>query len=156
MRCYCCSETSYENCCKPIIDGDRPADTPEQLMRSRFSAYCVKNYRYILETYAKQQRRELSTDTLKSSAEGSRWFALNIQPAETSADRVTFKAFYFAGGKPYQLHETSVFIKENNQWRYECGTLHNDTGKVTIGRNETCPCLSGKKFKQCCLKRASH
>jgi hypothetical protein len=26
-----------------------------------------------------------------------------------------------------------------------------NTGKTKIGRNETCPCGSGKKFKRCCF-----
>ena len=154
MRCYCCSEKPYENCCKPIVEGERPADTPEQLMRSRFSAYCIKDYRYILETYTRQERLTLSLDMLEESAKDSQWFALQIDSTDSYANNVTFTAFYFIGDTPYQLHETSFFVKEDNRWRYKDGTLHDDTGRVAIGRNQACPCFSGKKFKQCCLKRA--
>ena len=27
-----------------------------------------------------------------------------------------------------------------------------EEGKIKIGRNELCPCESGKKYKKCCLK----
>lgn len=29
------------------------------------------------------------------------------------------------------------------------------TPRVRIGRNDACPCRSGKKYKKCCLNRAS-
>ena len=49
--------------------------------------------------------------------------------------------------------ETSDFETEAGEWRYTTGLLHDDTGKLSIGRNDACLCDSGKKFKQCCLKR---
>jgi len=27
----------------------------------------------------------------------------------------------------------------------------NNTDRVKVGRNDKCPCLSGKKYKNCCL-----
>ena len=34
--CPCGSNISYEACCRPLIMGERPAATAEQLMRSRY------------------------------------------------------------------------------------------------------------------------
>ncbi len=39
LTCYCCSGKSFEECCKPIVDGIRKANTAEELMRLRYSAY---------------------------------------------------------------------------------------------------------------------
>lgn len=151
MRCYCCSQKTFENCCEPFILNKQFPDTAEQLMRSRFTAYCVCDYGYILNTYDSASRANLTIQALEESAAGSKWFALQI--TETGEpDTVEFFAFYFLAGKPYLLHETSRFIKESNRWVYQSGELHEDCGKAEIGRNSACPCLSGKKFKQCCLK----
>lgn len=153
MRCYCCSESSYADCCEPFIKGDRFPVLPEQLMRSRFSAYCVGNYRYISETYSRSVRLNLDEISLAEEAKNNCWFALQIIP-QSHADKVEFKAYYFYQGQPHLLHETSGFAKESGRWVYTDGELHNDFGKITIGRNDICPCSSGKKFKQCCLQKA--
>ncbi|GGW89023.1 hypothetical protein GCM10007391_24000 [Alteromonas halophila] len=124
-------------------------------MRSRFSAYCIKDYAYILATYAHEKKAELTEQQLEESASGTQWFALQVDTRSAIQSEVTFKAYYFANGKPAQLHETSQFIIEEDQWRYLDGAIHVDTGVVKLGRNEPCPCNSGKKFKQCCLKRTN-
>ncbi|WP_414830686.1 YchJ family metal-binding protein [Alteromonas sp. H39] len=109
---------------------------------------------YILETYDNKTRPTLTVDALAEHANENKWFALQIIPQHRQ-DCVEFKAYYFYKGRPHLLHETSFFIKESGRWVYTTGNLHNDYGKVTIGRNDTCPCHSGKKFKQCCLKKAA-
>ena len=133
----------------------------EQLMRSRFSAYAIKNYAYILNTYAENERQGLSISELSESAKGAQWLALQINHAASDSsvstpddlntlDSVEFTAFYSENNQLYQLHETSYFVKEQGAWRYRDGVLHNDCGKLKYGRNLPCVCGSGKKFKQCC------
>ncbi len=133
-------------------------------MRSRFSAYATKNYQFILNTYSKEKQKALTVSSLRDSAEGATWFALHVNsnsPKQDKAikevltkDTVEFTAFYFENKSMFQLHETSDFIKENNEWRYHDGTLHSDCGKVKYGRNLPCVCGSQKKFKQCCATKA--
>jgi uncharacterized protein YchJ len=45
-------------------------------------------------------------------------------------------------------------VKEDDQWFYVDGDTKGDSPPVTrnikVGRNEPCPCGSGKKFKKCC------
>ena len=36
--CPCGSNIIYDTCCRPLIKGEQPAKTAEQLMRSRYSA----------------------------------------------------------------------------------------------------------------------
>jgi len=166
MRCFCCSSKPFQACCEPFIKGDKTPVTAEQLMRSRFSAYATAQYSYILDTYTKEKQQGLSVDDLAQSAQGAKWFALQVHDAQseesaepnTSAtlhsDTVEFTAFYFEDKKMYQLHETSNFRVENGAWRYHDGTLHDDCGKVKYGRNLPCVCGSNKKFKQCCANKS--
>ena len=160
MRCFCCSSLPYSQCCEPFLTGAAVPDYAEQLMRSRFSAYAQGNYRYVLQTYTEVKQKGLSTENLAENAQGSTWFALAINASSPSSpefsretlerDTVEFTAYYFENKQVFQLHETSNFIKENGVWRYHDGTLHDDCGKIKVGRNLPCLCGSEKKFKQCC------
>ena len=53
-----------------------------------------------------------------------------------------------------EMHEVSTFVKESDGWKFEDGELVGETPIVReepkIGRNDPCPCGSGKKFKKCC------
>jgi len=49
-NCYCGSGVTYSNCCKPIIGGVQSAETAEQLMRARYSAYVGAKMDFIFET----------------------------------------------------------------------------------------------------------
>lgn len=48
--CPCGSGDPFKSCCGPIITGVKDAETAEELMRSRFSAYCLRQVKYIVET----------------------------------------------------------------------------------------------------------
>ena len=68
---------------------------------------------------------------------------------------VEFEATYSQKGIRDVHHEIAAFKKINGEWLYNTGmvrptTVVRDTPKV--GRNEPCPCGSGKKFKNCCGK----
>ena len=56
LACYCGSETAFEICCGPCIEGARPAQTAEQLMRSRYSAFVLRDDSYLLSTWHPQSR----------------------------------------------------------------------------------------------------
>jgi SEC-C motif-containing protein len=54
------------------------------------------------------------------------------------------------------LHEKAEFVREGGGWIYtrplrEGPAPFRETVKKP-GRNDPCPCGSGKKYKQCCLK----
>lgn len=150
--CYCGSKQSFSQCCQPYLSGDSLAPTPEALMRSRYSAYCIANYDYVLATYAQAQRQSLNVVELERSANGTHWLALRVHPQNDSeSHQVEFSAFYIADRQLGVLHETSNFIQEGGAWRYVDGTLHSDCGAFQPGRNDECFCGSQKKFKKCCM-----
>ena len=61
-----------------------------------------------------------------------------------------FSAYYVDNRQLFKMTENSKFIKENNEWRYVDGEAVNHEKLPFPGRNDLCPCLSGKKFKICC------
>jgi SEC-C motif-containing protein len=154
--CFCGSNISFDACCQPYIIGLKTCQDAEILMRSRYSAYATKQFSYIIETYAKAQRKNLQLLEFQQSGEGSQWLKLEILGfiEQKNTAQVEFNAFYRIDGAPekefYKLHELSDFRLEDGQWRYTTGEIFDDSGVYVQQRNESCLCASGKKFKKCC------
>lgn len=153
--CPCNSGASYAACCEPLLAGDRPAETALALMRSRYTAYVVRNVDYLLKTWHPSTRpAAIDPATIPD------WVGLHIVRTEKgmetdNAGVVEFKAAFFSRPKIRHLHETSRFVKEDGQWLYVDGDMIDDTQSAApraagVGRNEPCPCGSGRKFKKCC------
>lgn len=146
--CPCGSLNLFSECCQPLIQSKRPANTAEALMRSRFTAYATQDYHYVLQTYAESKRATLTVEELANAAQDTTWLSLDVVSANTES--VEFIAVYQASGAFGKLHERSRFVREAGNWRYFDGHLFDDSGPFTPGRNDPCPCGSGKKFKKCC------
>jgi SEC-C motif-containing protein len=150
--CYCGKAEEFEQCCKPIIDGTENAKNAEILMRSRYSAYCIKNIDYIYQTYAPSERLNNSKPDIALFADQAVFCNLNVCTYQHNKkmDKATvhFKADYFVDALFCQLEEVSNFVKDNGKWFYIDGeiTAHPD---YKVARNEKCPCGSNKKFKHC-------
>ena len=148
--CLCGSQQNYKNCCEPLLLGDKQAETPEQLMRSRFTAYAQKNAKYIYQTYASEKQAENPVKEIKEFATSCRFISLSVIDTNNDGDRgvVEFKANYFYQNLYCELHERSQFIKEQDQWRYLDGIIF-PVADIKMGRNDDCPCGSNKKYKKC-------
>ncbi|KID58575.1 preprotein translocase subunit SecA [Pseudoalteromonas luteoviolacea] len=148
--CFCGNTQTFEQCCKPFISGQSTPINSEQLMRSRFSAYCTQEGQYILDTYASQTRSEHTVKDILAFAKQVSFVKLDVITTDEDAQYqyVEFKAYYIEGTQLSTLHERSRFIKEGNQWLYLDGELF-PTECKKVSRNDPCPCLSGKKFKKC-------
>jgi len=154
MICPCGSNNKYSECCEPIHLKKVEAQTPEQLMRSRYSAYALNKADYIYQTYAKSSQKEQSIEEIKAWAEETNWLNLNVKSSSeyknTTHPTVTFEAIYKNNNIFYKMKETSRFIKEIKVWRYIDGN-HLYFEELNIPkRNDECICLSGKKYKKCC------
>lgn len=151
-NCFCGNQFTFEHCCQPIIDGKVSALNAEVLMRSRFTAYVLKNYQYILNTYAPSERSNLSVESLINSAQDTHWLSLQVlahHPHKKTA-QVEFKAYYQVNNDYYLMHEISDFVFEMDKWLYTNGVMQKNSGKIIPQRNTQCLCNSGKKFKKCC------
>ncbi|MEB4613424.1 YchJ family metal-binding protein, partial [Leucobacter sp. M11] len=47
-RCPCGSGSPFAGCCAPLLSGERQAQSAEQLMRSRFTAFAVGDAEYLM------------------------------------------------------------------------------------------------------------
>lgn len=145
QRCPCGSGEAYLACCQPFHQGS-PAPTPEALMRSRYCAFVFKLSDYLQETWHQSTRPQ--SMNLEPSPE---WTSLRILDHSTRGDTGTvhFRAVYRLGDGWGYLEETSNFAREGGRWFYVSGDT--TEGPLKPGRNEPCPCGSGKKYKACCL-----
>jgi SEC-C motif-containing protein len=128
------------------------AKNAEALMRSRFTAYVLKNYQYILDTYSSAKRTHITISELSDSAQDTQWLSLQVltHHCQTHTAQVEFKAFYQVHHTYYVMHELSGFIFESGKWLYNHGTMQKGSGEFSPERNSQCLCRSGKKFKKCC------
>ena len=121
MDCPCCSNMPYEICCGPYHAGSRPPSSPHALMRSRFSAFALKNAQYIHDTYVQEEREKNSVESIQQSLAGRMWTRLEISNAFVESSTlgwVEFAAFCTVLGKEYALREKSAFRKDDEGWRY--------------------------------------
>jgi SEC-C motif-containing protein len=149
-NCYCQSNKSFETCCQLFLSGSSLPRNPEQLMRSRFSAFCTENIEYLLATHHPSMRQADEAEALLKTIKQTQWIGLKILKAvkpkpEGIEAYVEFVAFYQVNNIE-QLHENSRFIRDNNQWYYLDGQI---LGPIKFSRNEPCWCGSQKKYKKC-------
>ncbi len=145
----CIKDDKLDNSyCQDIVNGKIKPKSALELMQSRYYAYTTVNLEYILKTQIDNwSQAELADAT--TWAKKSFWQYLEI--ISHSEFEVEFKAYYIYAGKQELIHELSTFVKRDDNWLYKSGKLFNT--KADIARNAKCICGSGKKYKQCCLKR---
>ena len=157
-NCPCGSGRAYAGCCEPYISGKIKAPTAEALMRSRYSAYVEHEVDYIIGTCVRRGKNDIDFRQTKNWSEQSTWLGLKIisvekgGPADTEG-MVEFEAAYERDGLKDLHHERAKFKKENGEWLYDDGVVAPQTvvrSSPKVGRNEPCPCGSGKKYKHCC------
>lgn len=159
--CPCCSGKKYGECCGPIHNGTSKASTAEALMRARYSAYVVQNIDFIINTCETGEKiAEIDRKATEDWSKKSTWHGLKILRTEKGSEAddegiVEFEATYTQKGIRDVHHEIAGFRKIDGTWVYSEGMLRPTTvvreGRK-IGRNEPCPCGSGKKYKNCCGK----
>lgn len=123
MLCYCCSDMLFENCCEPFLIGKKAPKTAEELMRSRYTAFCTLNFGYLNQTHLNRSI-DFSIDEMISQ----RWIQLSIISTNKGLENdllgtVEFKAIYEENGQNFTLHEISEFKKISGFWYYTEGEL---------------------------------
>lgn len=151
--CPCCSGREFEECCEPKIKGAVPARTPEELMRSRYTAFAIVNADYLMKTSSELLRREQTKKSITQWAQENTWTKLEVVHCTENGEygSVEFKAYYTDHRDVKQVHhEASKFMKEGGGWVYSEGKIKPNLLEKSIKRNDSCPCGSGKKYKKCC------
>lgn len=172
MLCYCQSGRKFNECCASFIQGERLPGSAEQLMRSRFSAYCqgsAQAMQYLAESYHPITQPDNPVSEIAAFAKAAHFIRLDvIHASEDSAlpeqlrqigvgsaagqqelyATVHFKVQFILHDKLHLLEEISRFIRISHQWFYLDGTL-TEHPPHKLSRNDSCPCRSGKKYKHC-------
>jgi len=122
-QCPCGQNKSYENCCKIIHLDISKALIPEQLMRSRFTAFTKGMGEYLLHSHHSSTRPLDQMPQIVKWANSVEWKNLEILEttggqSDDSSGTVRFKADFLQENKPDFILENSQFIKENDYWTY--------------------------------------
>jgi SEC-C motif domain protein len=156
-NCPCGSGRPYADCCGPYISGKAKPSTAEALMRSRYTAYATKAVDYIVETCLRDDEHGIDVEATKRWSERSTWQGLTILKVEAGGPEdeeglVEFKAVYVMDGLRETHHEKASFVKKEGAWLFADGEVITETvvrEGPKVGRNDPCPCGSGKKYKKC-------
>lgn len=164
--CPCGSGLTWAQCCGPFLDGGAWPETAEALMRSRYSAYALGRYDWLVESTHPARRADVSAEQLAAQAAGVRWLRLDVDRCADSVgtaddervDLVEYHAIYELDGIARQLGECAFFSRVDGRLYYLEGrparrAAYRRPGPKT-GRNDPCPCGSGRKFKKCCGRGA--
>jgi len=157
--CPCCSNLELDACCGPYLSGEKAAPTAEALMRSRYTAFTTADIDYIRRTRHSRSNADWDEKETTRWATESEWLELEIKKTSLGGEsddtgEVEFIARYIIDDEEEDHHENASFMKEKGVWYFVDGeavkpeTFVRETPKV--GRNDPCPCGSGKKFKKCC------
>ena len=148
--CPCGSGNLYQACCQPYLASESHPSLPEQLMRSRYTAFCKGNIDYLIATHHPSKQRTDDRPTMAMTIAETTWLGLRVLKSNGTqaigVGSVEFVAFYQSKSGLGQLHEKSEFIWQEGRWYYLQGTL---LEPIPIGRNDPCWCGSGRKYKKC-------
>ena len=150
--CVCGLHKPFAKCCGRFLTEGQLAKTPEQLMRSRYSAYALGGYGdYLLATWFSATAGELTAAAL--SEKSVEWQGLEVLSSEQHGDKamVEFKAHYLeidsleidsreidsresgcqeADNSQLQtLHEISVFQRSTGRWLYVGGEVSSNLNR---------------------------
>ena len=132
-----CGGRTFAACCAPYLSGAQLPASAEALMRSRYTAYALRDEAYLRATWHPDTR---PAPGLFDADEGLTWLGLAVksdlrlrkrkEAAECDADAdgkdnatVEFVARYKVGGRAHRLHEVSRFVREQERWLYVDGSF---------------------------------
>lgn len=96
-------------------------------MRSRYTAYTRGDIDYLMRSHHSKTRPAFKErKQIKRWAESVNWVQLIIVNTWNGAENdreghVEFRAVYMENGQIQQIHEKSLFQKENEKWVYVSG-----------------------------------
>jgi len=119
--CPCGSRKSYATCCGRFLDGGERAHTPEQLMRSRYTAHALGNHGdYLVCTWLSAVELGLTAESFAEHRVN--WQRLEIVGRSQRGDigTVEFRAYFLEADSAEMKvhHERSLFKRIDGVWFY--------------------------------------
>ena len=121
MRCPCGTQKNYSECCGKYLEGKAVPETPEALMRSRYTAYTKANIAYIVQTQQGHAAENFDPEATRRWAKRAKWLDLTVlktEPVTGQQGFVEFVARYNSSNKVHPIHERSEFQKREGRWYY--------------------------------------
>ena len=120
IDCPCGLGKTYDECCGKYHKQDAFPTTAEALMRSRYSAYAMKNADYIVQTALVVDNKTAIEEWMKR-VKFVKLEILRTQRGKALDKKgvVEFKAWFEDEGKTEVLHEVSAFVKRKGRWFYD-------------------------------------
>ena len=131
-----CGGAPFAACCGPYLAGDAVAPSAELLMRSRYTAYTLRDEAYLRATW---HPSTLPAGQIVDPDEKLQWLGLEVKsalrlrqrkanlPESPDSDTVEFIARYKIAGRAHRLHEVSRFVRERDgdvaRWFYLDGSF---------------------------------
>jgi SEC-C motif-containing protein len=109
-----------DRCCGRYLRRDSvAAPDAESVMRSRYTAFVLRDADYLLATWHPARR----PPAVEFDA-AAKWLGLDVKDRRGVDDthaEVEFVARYRLGGRAHRLHERSRFVREDGRWFYVDG-----------------------------------
>ncbi|MBI5493531.1 MAG: SEC-C domain-containing protein [Deltaproteobacteria bacterium] len=131
-QCPCSSGRAYADCCRPYHrDGVEPP-TPEALMRSRYSAFALKQVEHLVRTlHPDNADSRRPVDVLKRELKKNcnrftypALVVLDARDQDAARDAwVRFRATVLDGSRDCSFTEESRFRRAHGGWRYLDGKV---------------------------------
>ncbi|MDQ2822911.1 MAG: YchJ family metal-binding protein [Pseudomonadota bacterium] len=132
-----CGGGLFSGCCAPFLAGDAVPSSAEQLMRSRYSAFALRDEAYLRATW---HASTLPAGPIVDPDEKLQWLGLEVKstlrlrqrkanlPEPQNSDTVEFVARFKVGGRAHRLHEVSNFVRAADsagvlRWFYVDGSF---------------------------------
>ena len=128
-----CGGAAFAACCAPYLSGAQLPASAEALMRSRYTAYTLRDEAYLLATWHPGTR---PVEGLFDDDQGLTWLGLEVKSSlrlrkrkddaecdGADSDTVEFVARYKMAGRAHRLHEVSRFVREQGRWFYVDGSF---------------------------------
>lgn len=124
-RCPCGSGDVLGACCGPVLRHERRAGTAQALMRSRYTAFALRDLEHLLASWHPRTRPapEELTESLRPDV---RWLRLEVLATERGgpfddAGTVEFSAISRGPQGRQVQRELSRFVREDGAWLYVDG-----------------------------------
>ena len=129
-------------------------------MRSRYTAYVLGKIDYLHDSLAPEARHDFDRNMVTNWSTQSKWLGLKIVGTEEGEPGdlrgfVEFSADFVMNGEHMRHDERSLFRFDEADQRWYFVEEARRKGEPIVkgaqpGRNDPCPCGSGKKYKKCC------
>ncbi len=143
--------------CLPFIRGEKRPATAVELMAARYVAYTLGEVDFIIGSHDPKTRSDADPEAILKWSKDATWQGLDIVRTDKGGEEddegsVEFVARYVMDGRDVKHHERSTFERIDGRWYFmDAQQIQAPVRREgpKVGRNDPCPCGSGKKYKKC-------